>query len=108
MEKITTVGLDLAKQLIAIHAVDARGQVVMRKVLRREALLRWSATLAPCVIAMEACGGAHHWARELVRQGHSVCIIAAEFVRPFRKSGKNDANDPRRSAPRYDKRTCDS
>src|SRR5437667_2707892 len=93
MEKITTVGLDLAKQLIAIHAVDARGQVVMRKVLRREALLRWSATLAPCVIAMEACGGAHHWARELVRQGHSVRIIAAEFVRPFRKSGKNDAND---------------
>jgi len=93
MEKITTVGLDLAKQLIAMHAVDARDQVVMRKVLRREALLRWSATLAPCVIAMEACGGAHHWARELVRQGHSVRIIAAEFVRPFRKSGKNDAND---------------
>ena len=93
MEKITTVGLDLAKQLIAMHAVDARGQVVMRKVLRREALLRWSTTLAPCVIAMEACGGAHHWARELMRQGHSVRIIAAEFVRPFRKSGKNDAND---------------
>jgi transposase len=93
MEKITTVGLDLAKQLIAMHAVDARGQVVMRKVLRREALLRCSATLAPCVIAMEACGGAHHWARELMRQGHSVRIIAAEFVRPFRKSGKNDAND---------------
>ena len=93
MDKITTVGLDLAKQLIAMHAVDARGQVVMRKVLRREALLRWSVTLAPCVIAMEACGGAHHWARELFRQGHSVRIIAAEFVRPFRKSGKNDAND---------------
>jgi len=93
MDKITTVGLDLAKQLIAMHAVDARGQVVLRKVLRRDALLRWSATLPPCEIAMEACGGAHHWARELTQQGHSVRIIAAEFVRPFRKSGKNDAND---------------
>lgn len=93
MEKITTVGLDLAKQVIAVHAVDARGLVVVRKVLRRDALLAWSAGLPPCVIAMEACGGAHHWARELVRQGHTVRIIAAEFVRPFRKSGKNDAND---------------
>ena len=65
----------------------------MRKALRRDALLAWSATLPPCVMAMEACGGAHHWARELTRQGHTVRIIAAEFVKPFRKSGKNDAND---------------
>jgi transposase len=93
MDKITTVGLDLAKQLIAMHAVDARGMLVLRKVLRRDALLAWSAALPPCVIAMEACGGAHHWARALTRQGHTVRIIAAEFVRPFRKSGKNDAND---------------
>ena len=93
MEKITTVGLDLAKQVMAVHAVDGRGMLVMRKVLRREALLAWSAALSPCVIAMEACGGAHHWARELTRQGHTVRIIAAEFVKPFRKSGKNDAND---------------
>jgi transposase len=93
MEKITTVGLDLAKQVISVHAVDARGMLVLRKVLRRDQLLGWSAALAPCVIAMEACGGAHHWARELTRQGHTVRIIAAEFVKPFRKSGKNDAND---------------
>ncbi len=93
MDKITTVSLDLAKQVMAVHAVDARGLTVMRKVLRREALLAWSVALPPCVIAMEACGGAHHWARELTRQGHTVRIIAAEFVRPFRKSGKNDAND---------------
>jgi len=93
MEKITTVGLDLAKQVMAVHAVDARGQAVLRKVVRRDALLAWSAALPPCVMAMEACGGAHHWARELVRQGHTVRIMAAEFVKPFRKSGKNDAND---------------
>jgi transposase len=93
MDKITTVGLDLAKQVMAVHAVGPEGRTVMRKVLRRDQLLGWSAVLAPCVIAMEACGGAHHWARELVRQGHTVRIIAAELVRPFRKSGKNDAND---------------
>ncbi len=93
MDKITTVGVDLAKQVMAVHAVGADGRMVLRKVLRREQLLGWSAALAPCVIAMEACGGAHHWARELVRQGHTVRIMAAEFVRPFRKSGKNDAND---------------
>jgi transposase len=93
MDKITTVGLDLAKQVMAVHGVGAEGRMVVRKVLRRDQLLGWSASLSPCVIAMEACGGAHHWARELVRQGHTVRIIAAEFVRPFRKSGKNDAND---------------
>ena len=93
MEKITTVGLDLAKQVMAVHATDREGRMVLRKVLRREQLLRWTATLLPCVVAMEACGGAHYWARELTRQGHTVRIIAAEFVQAFRKSGKNDAND---------------
>ena len=93
MEKITTVGLDLAKQVMAVHAVCADGRRVLRKALRRDQLLNWSEALSPCVIAMEACGGAHYWARELARQGHTVRIIAAEFVRPFRKSGKNDPND---------------
>ena len=93
MAKITTVGLDLAKQVISVHAVDVRGTLVLRKVLRRDALLAWSGALSPCVMAMEACGGAHHWSRELTRQGHTVRIMAAECVKPFRKSGKNDAND---------------
>jgi len=93
MEKITTVGLDLAKQVMSVHAVDGDGRMVTRKLLRREQLLRWTATLAECIVAMEACGGAHYWARELRRQGHTVRIIAAEFVQAFRKSGKNDAND---------------
>src|ERR1700694_3533891 len=93
MEKITTVGLDLAKQVMAVHAVDAEGRMVMRKVLRREQLLHWMATLPRCVVAMEACGGAHYWARQLTQQRHTVRIIAAEFVQAFRKSGKNDAND---------------
>jgi transposase len=93
MEKITTVGLDLAKQVMAAYGVGMEGRMVLRKVLHRDQLLRWTATLAPCVVAMEACGGAHYWARELAGQGHTVRIIAAEFVQAFRKSGKNDAND---------------
>src|ERR1017187_2371204 len=93
MEKITTVGIDLAKQVMAVCAMDAEGRMVMRKVLRREQLLRWAAAQPSCVMAMEACGGAHYWARELTQQGHTVRIIAAEFVQAFRKSGKNDAND---------------
>lgn len=93
MEKITTVGLDLAKQVMAVCGMDAEGRVVMRKVLRRDQLLRWTAALPSSVMAMEACGGAHYWARALTQQGHTVRIIAAEFVQAFRKSGKNDAND---------------
>jgi transposase len=93
MEKITTVGIDLAKQVMAVCAMDAQGRMVMRKVLRRDQVLRWTATLPQCVVAMEACGGAHYWARELTQQGHTVRIIAAQFVQAFRKSGKNDAND---------------
>ncbi len=93
MEKITTVGIDLAKQVMAVCAMDAGGRMVMRKVLRRDRLLRWTGALPSCVMAMEACGGAHYCARELTQQGHTVRIIAAEFVQAFRKSGKNDAND---------------
>ncbi len=60
MEKITTVGVDLAKQVMAVHGVGAAGRMLLCKVLRRDQLLSWSASLSPCVIAMEACGGAHH------------------------------------------------
>jgi len=93
MEKITTVGIDLAKQVMAVCGMDAEGRVVVRKVLRRDQLLRWAAATPSSVMAMEACGGAHYWARELTQQRHTVGIIAAEFVQAFRKSGKNDAND---------------
>ena len=95
MDKITAVGLDLAKQIIQVHAVDAAGRVVLRKAVRRERLLALLAQFPCCVVGMEACSGAHHWARELRKLGHEPRIMAAEFVRPFRKSlaAKNDAND---------------
>ena len=95
MDKITTVGLDLAKQVIQVHAIDAAGRVVLRKTVRRERLLALLAQFPCCVVGMEAGAGAHHWARALVQVGHAPRIMAAEFVRPFRKSvsAKNDAND---------------
>jgi transposase len=95
MDKITVVGLDLAKQIIQVHAIDGQGRVVLRKAVRRERLLALIAQFPRCVVGMEACSGAHHWARELARLGHEPRIMAAEFVRPFRKSlaAKNDAND---------------
>jgi hypothetical protein len=94
MDKITAVGLDLAKQIIQVHAIDAAGRVVLRKAVRRERLLALLAQLPCCVVGMEACSGAHHWARELKKLGHEPRIMAAEFARPFRKSlaAKNDAN----------------
>src|SRR5438128_240396 len=95
MDKITAVGLDLAKQIIQVHGIDAAGRVVLRKAVRRERLLALLAQLPCCVVGMEACSGAHHWARELKKLGHEPRIMAAEFARPFRKSlaAKNDAND---------------
>jgi transposase len=95
VDKITTIGLDLAKHVFQLHGVDERGHVVARRAIRRERLLEVFAQLPRCLIGMEACSGAHHWARTLTRLGHDVRIMPAEFVRPFRKSltAKNDAND---------------
>jgi transposase len=73
--------------------VDYQDKVVLRKQLRRNQLLSFFATLPPCLIGMEACGGAHHWARELQKLGHTVKLIAPQFVKPYVKSNKNDAND---------------
>src|SRR5947199_384030 len=95
MDKITVVGLDLAKRIIQVHGIDAAGRVVLRKAVRRERLLALLAQFPLCVVGMEACSGAHHWARQFRQLGHEPRLMAAEFVRPFRKSlaAKNDAND---------------
>lgn len=93
MAEITTAGLDLAKRVVSICGEDAAGHVILQRTLRREAVLSWFATRPPCLIGMEACSSAHWFARELAALGHAVRIIAPEFVRPFRLSGKNDAND---------------
>ncbi len=93
MEKITTVGIDLAKNVFSLHAVDVAGQVVLRRSVRRDQLEEIVAKLPACLIGMEACSGAHEWARRFARYGHTVRLMAPKFVSPYRKSGKNDGND---------------
>jgi hypothetical protein len=75
MEKISTIGLDLAKSLYQVHGIASEGQVVIRKQLRRGELLRFFGRLSPCFVGMEACGGAHYWAREIAALGHEVRLI---------------------------------
>jgi transposase len=93
MKEITTVGVDVAKSVFTVHGVDATGRTVLRKTVRRERLLELVAGLPPCLIGMEACGGAHEWARKFQDHGHRVGIMMARFVAPYRKSSKNDGND---------------
>ena len=94
MAETTTVGLDIAKSVFQVHGVDADGAVVLRKQVRREAVLRFFAGLPPCLIGLEACGSAHHWARELGALGHEVRLMAPCHVKPYVKRGrKNDAAD---------------
>lgn len=95
MDEITTVGLDLAKRVVSLCGEDGSGHVVVQRTLRREAVLGWFAQRRPCLVGMEACASAHWFARELMALGHRARIIAPEFVRPFRLSGKNDAHDAR-------------
>jgi transposase len=91
--QITTVGLDLAKRVFQVHAVDASGSVVVRKALRRSQVLPFFTALPPCLIGMEACGTSHHWARELTMLGHEVRMMPPAYVKPYVKRGKNDAVD---------------
>jgi transposase len=95
MNEITTVGVDLAKEVIAVCGADCSGKTVFTRVFRREAFAAWAVQLPPCVFGLEACGAAHHWARWLRSHGHTPRLMAAEFVKPFRKSraAKNDRND---------------
>jgi transposase len=93
MENVSTVGLDLAKHVFQVHGADGSGAVVFRRKLRRGQVLSFFGSLPPCTVAMEACAGAHHWAREIARLGHQVRLIAPAYVKPFVKRQKNDAVD---------------
>ena len=91
--EIRTVGIDLAKNLFQVHGVNEHGKAVLRKQLRRDQVTSFFANLPPCLIGMEACASAHHWARKLQTYGHTVRLIAPQFVKPYVKSNKNDAAD---------------
>ena len=91
--QITTIGLDLAKSVFQVHGVDGAGRVVTAKALRRGQLLAFFAKLPPCLVGMEACSTAHHWARELTKLGHRVRLMPPAYVKPYVRRGKNDAAD---------------
>lgn len=91
--EISMIGLDLAKSVFQVHAIDDAGEVVVRKSLRRSQVLPFFAKLPHCLVGMEACGTSHHWARELMRLGHEVRLMPPAYVKPYVKRGKTDAND---------------
>ena len=91
--QITTIGLDLAKNVFQVHGIDATGQVVVRRSLRRSQMLPFFAKLPACLVGMEACGTSHYWARELVKLGHDVRLMPPAYVKPYVKRGKTDAAD---------------
>ena len=93
MRNVTTVGIDLAKNIFSLHGVDTAGHEALCRKLRRSQVMAFVAQLPPCLIGMEACSGAHEWARQFTALGHTVRLMAPKFVAPYRKSGKNDGND---------------
>src|SRR5690606_554004 len=93
MGKVSIIGVDLAKNVFQVHGAAADGSVLFRKKLSRPQFARFMADQPPCLVAMEACASAHHWAREMARHGHEVRLIAPHYVKPFLKRQKNDAAD---------------
>jgi transposase len=93
VNKITTLGIDLAKTVFQLHGVDWAGKVVLCRDVRRAQLMKTIAQLEPCLIGIEACGGANYWARRFAEFNHRVKIMSPQFVKPYRKSDKNDRND---------------
>lgn len=93
MKDITTLGIDLAKNVFQLHGVDTMGNKVLSKRLSRNRLAKFIANLKPCLIGMEACSGAHYWSRKFRSFGHEVKLISPQFVKPYVKGNKNDSAD---------------
>jgi len=91
--KITTVGIDLAKNVFQVHGVNKHAKKMFNKQIRRNQMIAFFTQLTPCLIGMEACSGAHYWARELQALGHTVKLMAPQFVKPYVKTNKHDAAD---------------
>jgi transposase len=93
MQAITTVGLDIAKSVFQVHGVDASGQIVIRRQLKRRYVLAFFQKLPPCLVGIEACASSHHWSRELQALGHTVRLMPPAYVKPYVKRHKNDSTD---------------
>jgi transposase len=91
--QVTTIGLDLAKNIFQVHGIDDHGEVAFNRALRRTQVLAFFERLEPCLVGIEACGTSHHWARELIKLGHNVKLIPPAYVKPYVKRGKSDAVD---------------
>ena len=89
MAEISTIGLDIAKNLFQVHGVDAAGEVLVRRQLRRGEVVKFFGKLAPCLVGLEACGTAHYWARQIAALGHEVRLLPPARVKPYMKQGKN-------------------
>src|SRR5262245_51192836 len=93
MQAITTIGLDIAKSVFQVHGVDAEGNVVLRRQLKRRYVLAFFQKLLPCLVGIEACASSHYWSRELQAIGHTVRLMPPAYVKPYVKRQKNDATD---------------
>jgi transposase len=93
MQTITTIGLDIAKSVFQVHGIDAGGQVVIRRQLKRRYVLAFFEKLSPCLVGIEACASSHHWSRELQTLGHTVRLMPPAYVKPYVKRQKNDSTD---------------
>jgi transposase len=93
MKHIKVLGIDLAKNVFQLHGTDSNGKCVLKKRLSREKLIEFMAQLPPCLVGIEACSGSHYWARTFIKMGHTVKVMAPQFVKPYVKSNKNDEND---------------
>ncbi len=93
MKDVTTIGIDLAKSVFQVHGIDATGEPVVRRQLRRRSVLPFFEKLPRCLVGMEACATSHHWARELEQLGHEVRMMPPRYVKPYVKRNKNDAAD---------------
>jgi len=108
MEAITTIGLDIAKSVFQVHGIDAAGNVVVRRQLKRRYVLIFFQKLPPCLVGIEACASSHHWSRELQALGHTVRLMPPAYVKPYVKRHKRMLLTPRRFARRSPGQTCGS
>ena len=93
MQTITTIGLDIAKSVFQVHAIDADGNIVIRRQVKRRYVLAFFQKLPPCLVGIEACASSHHWSRELQALGHTVRLMPPAYVKPYVKRHKNDSTD---------------
>jgi transposase len=108
MQTVTTIGLDIAKSVFQVHGVDAAGQVVIRRKLKRRQVLAFFEKLPPCLVGIEACASSHHWSRELQTLGHTVRSMPPAYVKPYVKRQKNDMADAELFAKQSPGPTCGS